>query len=58
VNRIAKQVSSEDIVDSNDVAGIEELVRSWQALGEDSPLLHYQAQVIRFFASQLVSQAC
>jgi hypothetical protein len=45
VNRIAKRVARDSKLDENDVAAVEQLVATWEAMGADSPLLHYQRQV-------------
>jgi hypothetical protein len=45
VQRIAKRVSADARLDDNDVAAVEALVQSWNGMGQEGPLLHYQRQV-------------
>ena len=45
VNRIAKQTCNDTKLDRNDVAAVHKLVEKWQAMGEKSPLIHFQPQV-------------
>lgn len=55
VNRIAKQLSNDTKLDRCDVAAVHKLVETWQGMGEQSPLVHYQPQV-RFHKAFLRAQ--
>jgi hypothetical protein len=46
MNRVAKRLSSENRVDTNDVAAVDALVQNWRSQGDTGPLLHYQPQAV------------
>lgn len=43
--RIAKQTCNDSKLDRSDVVAVHKLVEKWQAMGEKSPLVHFQPQV-------------
>ena len=44
IKKIQQQVARSQRLHANDVQALEDLISSWQALGDDSPVLFYQPQ--------------